>query len=187
METKQRILDCAMAELERSGIESFSLRAVGTTAGLTPMAVYRHFEDRDALLAAVGEAAFAKWRRRIERIGTKPPLEWLRAAGRAYVVFSLDEPAKFEACFVIRTSIERLYPVDFAAGRSPVVAKIVERITAAQAAGMLKADDPLECAMFYWAELHGLAMLHRSGRFKLGRRSLLALVDRLIDRMLRTA
>src|SRR6185369_13555103 len=98
METKQRILDCAMTELERAGAEHFSLRAVGTAAGLTPMAVYRHYRDREALLAAVGEAAFAAWQDRIARIRAKLPLAWMRAVGRAYLEFALDEPARFEAC-----------------------------------------------------------------------------------------
>jgi AcrR family transcriptional regulator len=186
METRERLLDCAMAELERSGADAFSLRAVGTAAGLTPMAVYRHFRDRDALLVAVGEAAFAEWQRRIEAIGTKAPLDWLRAAGRAYVAFALDAPGRFEACFVISTSVERRYPADFAAGRSPVVAKVVEQIEAAQRDGDLPPDDPLESALFFWAELHGLAMLHRSGRMALSRRAFLALADRALDRLLRS-
>ena len=187
MDTKERILACAMSELERSGADSFSLRSVGTAAGLTPMAVYRHYRDRDALLAAVGEAAFAEWQRRIERIGVKPPIQWLHAAGRAYLTFALDAPAKFEACFVIRTSIERHYPVDFIAGRSPVVARMVAEIEAAQEAGALEAGDPLERAIFFWAQLHGLAMLHRSGRFALKRRAFLALAGRMLERMLQPA
>jgi AcrR family transcriptional regulator len=187
METRERILDCAMAELERSGAAAFSLRAVGADAGVTPMAVYRHFRDRDALLTAVGEAAFAEWQRRIEAIGARPPLDWLRAASRAYIEFALDAPAKFEACFVIRTSVERRYPVDFAAGRSPVIARVVEQIEAAQHDGDLPVGDSLECAMFYWAELHGLAMLHRSGRFSLKRRAFMALADRAVGRLLSSA
>jgi AcrR family transcriptional regulator len=184
METKDRILDCAMAELERSGIDNFSLRAVGTAAGLTPMAVYRHYRDRDALLAAVGEAAFAAWQQAISGIDAKQPLAWLRAAGRAYAAFALDQPAKFEACFVIRTKVERLYPEDFRAGRSPVIGAVVEKIVAAQSRRDLRDGDPLELALFFWAELHGLVMLHRSGRFTLKRRAFLALVDRALDRML---
>jgi len=187
METKQRILDCAMTELERSGAENFSLRAVGATAGLTPMAVYRHYRDREALLVAVGEAAFAEWARRIERIRAKTPIAWLRAAGRAYAGFALDAPAKFEACFVIRTSVERLYPADFAAGRSPVIAKVVARIEAAQRSGDLGAGDALETAMLFWAQVHGFVMLHRSGRFALGRRPFLALIDRSINRLLQAS
>ena len=185
MTTKARILDCALAELERAGIDGFSLRTVGTAAGLTPMAVYRHYRNRETLLAAVGEAAFAEWQTRIARIDARNPLDWLRAGGRAYAAFALDAPAKFDACFVLRTSVERLYPADFQAGRSPVVAQMVERIEAAKRAGDLPQDDPLEFAMVLWAELHGLAMLHRSGRFTLKRRSFLALVDRAMDRLLR--
>jgi len=186
METRERILACAMSELERTGIENFSLRAVGTAAGLTPMAVYRHYADREALLTAVGEAAFAEWERRIARIGAKRPTAWLRAAGRAYIEFALDQPARFEACFVIRTDVERLYPADFAAGRSPVVTQIVAKIVAAQSAGEIGAGDSLELAIFFWAELHGLAMLHRAGRFAMKRAAFLALIDRAIDRMLET-
>mgnify|MGYP002335903115 CR=1 FL=1 len=59
MTTKTRLLDSALEELERAGLEGFSLRSVGAAAGVTPMAVYRHFKNRDDLLAAVGEEAFA--------------------------------------------------------------------------------------------------------------------------------
>jgi len=135
MDTKQAILTCAMAELERSGTEGFSLRAVGTAAGLTPMAVYRHFKDREALLTAVGAAAFAAWERRIAKIKTEDPMHWLRAVGHAYIDFALDDPARFEACFILKTRVERVYPRDFKAGRSPAVSQMMERIAAAQAAG----------------------------------------------------
>ena len=184
MDTKQRILDCAMAELERTGAGDFSLRAVGTAAGLTPMAVYRHYRDREALLAAVGEAAFAAWQARVAKIKAKPPLAWIRVVGRAYIDFALDEPARFDACFVLRTRVERLYPDDFVAGRSPVVAQMVAQIEVAQVSGVLPPGDPLERALFFWAELHGLVMLHRAGRFTMKRRAFLALVDRAIDHLL---
>jgi len=185
MDTRQTILTCAMAELERSGAVDFSLRAVGTAAGLTPMAVYRHFSDREALLSAVGEAAFAAWEQRIAKIKTREPLQWLRSVGHAYIDFALDDPARFEACFILRTRVERLYPHDFAEGRSPAVAQMMERIAAAQAEGLLEPDDPLELTMLFWTQLHGLVMLHRSGRFSLKRRAFQALVGRAMDRMLR--
>jgi AcrR family transcriptional regulator len=175
-----------MTELERSGAENFSLRAVGTAAGLTPMAVYRHYRAREALLVAVGEAAFGEWARRIARIRAKRPIAWLRAAGRAYAEFALDAPAKFEACFVIRTSVERLYPADFVAGRSPVIAKVVEQIETAQRESEISTGDSLERAMLFWAQVHGFVMLHRSGRFALGRRAFLALLDRSICRLLQS-
>jgi AcrR family transcriptional regulator len=178
MDAKQRILRCALDELQRSGVESFSLRAVGVAAGITPMAVYRHYRDREALLAAAGEEAFGVWKARVGAVKAVQPLDWLRRVCRAYAEFALDEPAFFDACFVLRTSVERLYPADFIAGKSPVIALVVKRIEEAQAQGELAQGDALEAGMALWAQLHGLVMLHRSGRFAMKRKDYLALCAR---------
>lgn len=184
MHAKSRLLAHAVSELEKNGLEGFSLRAVGAAAGLSPMAVYRHYRNREELLAAVGEEAFAAWKARLERIRVEHPLEWLRAAARAYVEFALDQPARFDACFVLRTTVERRYPADFRAGKSPVVSLLVARLEQAQARGLLSAGDPLEAGMIFWAQLHGLAMLHRSGRFALKRKDYLALCARCFEHAL---
>ena len=184
MLARQRILTCALGELQRSGVERFSLRAVGAAAGITPMAVYRHYRNREDLLTAAGEEAFAVWKARIGAITAAEPLDWLRQAGRCYAEFALDEPAFFDACFVLRTSVERLYPADFIAGKSPVIALVVKRIEEAQAQGTLAPGDALEAAMSLWAQLHGLAMLHRSGRFAMKREDYLGLCARCIELVL---
>ncbi|HKE96001.1 MAG TPA: TetR/AcrR family transcriptional regulator [Povalibacter sp.] len=184
METKERILEEALAELERNGVHNFSLRAVGAAVGITPMAIYRHYRDKDALLQAVGEEAFAQWQRRIAAIRSSDPQHWFRRSARAYVEFALDEPARFDACFVLSTHAERVYPQGFRAGQSPVVTLAMERIVTAQAARQLQQGDALEIALYVWAQIHGLAMLHRSGRFALPRSEFLALCDRCIDRIL---
>lgn len=181
MSTRQRLLSCALEELENGGLERFSLRSVSAAAGVTPMAVYRHFPNKDELLQAAGREAFEEWRRRAESIRAADPIEWLRQAGRLYMQFALDAPARFDACFVLRTGVERRYPRDFRAGKSPVTAMMVERVQAAQSAGLLAPGDALEFAMFFWAQLHGLAMLQRSGRFAMSRNAFLALAARTSD------
>lgn len=184
MSTKLRLLECALQELECGGVESFSLRSVSAAAGITPMAVYRHFPNKEELLRATGREAFAAWQHRAESIRATDPIEWLRQTGRLYVQFALDEPARFDACFVLRTGVERRYPRDFRAGKSPVVSMIVARVEQAQLAGVLAAGDPLEIAMSFWSQLHGLAMLHRSGRFAMSRAAFLALAARAAERVL---
>jgi AcrR family transcriptional regulator len=184
MQAKQRILICALDELQRSGVERFSLRAVGAAAGITPMAVYRHYRNREELLAAAGEEAFSVWKARIGAIKAARPLDWLRQAGRGYAEFALDEPAFFDACFVLRTSVERLYPADFIAGKSPVIGLVVKRIEEAQAQGTLASGNALEAGMALWAQVHGLVMLHRSGRFAMKRKDYLGLCARCIELVL---
>jgi AcrR family transcriptional regulator len=181
MNTRERLISCALEELEKGGVEAFSLRSVSAAAGVTPMAVYRHFPNKDELLQAAGREAFAGWQARVQTVRTTEPLEWLRQAGRLFMQFALDEPARFDACFVIRTGIERRYPRDFRAGKSPVVSMMMERVSAAQAAGLLEPGDALEITMFFWSQLHGLAMLYRGGRFALSRSAFLALAARLSE------
>jgi AcrR family transcriptional regulator len=178
MDSRRSIVRCALRELESKGLSGFSLRAVGAAAGLSAMAVYRHFKNKEDLLRAVGEEAFAAYHQRIEGIPDGPIEAWIRLVGREYVEFALDDPGHFEACFVLSTHVERIYPRDFRAGKSPVISLIETKIQEAQAAGQLASGDALEVALLLWAQLHGLVMLHRSGRFSLSRREFLALCDR---------
>ena len=178
MDTRQRLLACALDELGRSGLDGFSLRAVGAGAGLSAMAVYRHFANKEDLLRALGEEAFDAWRSHVESIKAPDFEKWLQKVSRAYIDFALDEPARFDACFVLKTNVERIYPEDFRAGKSPVVTLTMRRIEAAQREGKLREGDPLEMALLVWAQLHGLVMLHRSSRFSLKRSDFLALCKR---------
>ena len=183
MNTRLKIVRCALRELEHSGIHHFSLRAVGSAAGLSATAVYRHFHSKQDLLRAVGEEAFDVYRKRMEAIPDGPLDRWFLEVARTYLAFSLDDRERFDACFLARTRVERVYPRDFRAGKSPVIAMIVRRIEDAQALGQLKQADALELAMQLWAQVHGFAMLHRAERFSMGRAAFFALCERGVRRI----
>jgi len=185
MSTREHLIKCALQELESKGIDNFSLRAVGANAGLSAMAVYRHFANRDELLRVLAEDAFDDWRRRVASIRETDLEKWLGKVMRTYVTFALDEPARFDACFVLKTHVERIYPDDFRAGKSPVISLSMERIREAQQSNQLIAGDPLEMAMLVWAQVHGLVMLHRSGRFSLPRPQFISLCLRCASQLLR--
>jgi len=173
----------AIAELEAKGLEGLSLRAVGQKAGITPMAVYRHFKDKDDLLQALGEHALGVWQARIMAHAGLDLLEGFRAMSTAFVDFALDEPALFDAAFVLKTRAERIYPEDFEAGRSPVVGGFARRLAEGQAQGLVCEGPPLELAMAVWGVLQGLVGLHRSGRFNLSRPDFTALCLRSAERI----
>ena len=184
METRDTLIEAAMKEIEREGLDNFSLRAVGAAAGLSPMAVYRHFASKQELLRAVGQEAFRTYNERVAAIPEMSLERWLRAIARTYVEFYLDTPGRFDACFVLKTSVERVYPRDFRAGKSPVISLMAQRLEAAQAAGEMEQTDALELALHFWAQLHGLVMLHKAGRFSLPRKAFLDLCDRGVMRFL---
>jgi AcrR family transcriptional regulator len=90
---RRAALDIALDILEREGAESLNLRAVAERAGVTPMALYRHFDDKAALLAAIGEHGFTLLRARLLDAGVEGPArQTLAAWGVAYVLFARDHP-----------------------------------------------------------------------------------------------
>ena len=75
MNARDRILNAAYRVMKRDGAAAFSLRAVAKAANVTPMAIYKHFENRDALLDALVLDGLAHWETRVRSIKAGTPLE----------------------------------------------------------------------------------------------------------------
>jgi len=163
--TKNRILAAAKTVLDREGIAGLTIRKVTRSAGLSPMAMYRHFADKDALLGALVEDGLSAWEKRVRAIKAKDPMDWLEAMSEAYLDFALDEPHRFDAAFFLPAPTARQFPDDFVAGRSPVVALIMVRIDQAKTKGKLGDTPALEMALAFTAFGQGLVSMHRANRF----------------------
>ena len=164
--TRHRILASARTLFESGGIDGVSLRQVAGQVGLTPMAIYRHFADRDALIEALVLDGLDRWHERAEALRPRDPLKWLVAMGDAFLDFALEEPHRFEAAFLVPSRQARRFPDDFAAGRSPAGRLWLPRLEALQRSGRLAPDvEPLEVGFTLWALAQGLVTLHRAGRF----------------------
>lgn len=164
MSTAQNILAAARAAFDRDGIEGVSLRAIAEQVGITPMAVYRHYANKEALIDALVMDALAEWSARVAAIRSREPRRWLRAVGDAYLDFALHEPRRFEAAFLIRSTKARRYPDDFEAGQSPAGALQLAMLERLQARGELREARPIEALIAYSAMAQGLVTLHRAGR-----------------------
>src|SRR5262245_4715846 len=81
--------------LEKEGLDALSLREVARRAGVSHNAPYRHFPDRDRLLAALAEEGFAELGRTLAEAGKRGP----RERGEAYVGFALAHPQRFRLMF----------------------------------------------------------------------------------------
>lgn len=182
---KQKILAAAIRLYERGGAEHVTMRKVGTSVGVTPMAIYRHYRDRDDLLEAIAAAAFDAWALRAQAIGARDPLDWIRRLMVAYLDFALIEPARFRAAFLLSTGTVRCFPSDFAAGRSPVGRIALIRIEECLRRKQLQGGDPLEMEMTLWAQGHGLIVLFLAGRFSCDARGFRKIYLRSIDSVLR--
>lgn len=146
------------------GESGVSMRRIATAIGVTPMAIYKHYTDKDALLGALMLDGFAAWEARVARIPEEDPRAWLECLGENFLDFALEEPRRYEAAFLLNVSQARRYPNDFDNGRSPAMrlaSERIERIRRQNAGAASTTDIVLALA----ALCQGLVSLYRAGRF----------------------
>src|SRR5437879_5248505 len=87
--------------LGKEGPAAITLREVARRAGVTHAAPYRHFEGKEALLAAVAEEGFLQMRRDMESAADGPgdALDRLHRYGEAYLRFALKNPAHYRLMY----------------------------------------------------------------------------------------
>jgi len=163
--SRDRILAAARSVLERDGLSRLTVRKVAARAHLSPMAMYRHFADKDTLLDALMDEGLAAWERTVRAIRASDPMKWLEELFEAYLEFALRQPHLFDAAFFLPAPEARQYPDDFVAGRSPVVAMMIVRIDQAKANGSLGDKPALDVALTFSALGQGMVSMYRANRF----------------------
>jgi len=143
-----------------------------TESGVAPNAAYRHFADRDALLAAVCIGAMDELARRMQaRVKATPrrrraadtALARLKAIGIAYLEFAMQETGLFNTAFAVPRHIE--YAVNSSgdeAGPTPfqVLSGAIDELVTA---GVLPAARRPHAEYPVWASVHGMAVLITQG------------------------
>jgi AcrR family transcriptional regulator len=183
--TADRIARVALAILEEEGPEAVSMRRVASAVGITPMAIYHHFPDREALLNTVTDREFAKLLSHMQAHPLNGSLEnRVIAVMEGYVDYSFKQPRVFDYVFSHVRSDARKYPQDFRARRSPTLNPIADMLAGEMEKGLLKQDDVWEVAFALWAHIHGYVMLYRAGRIALSEKEFRKLLHRSLRRFL---
>ncbi len=161
---KQSLLDAAVALIGEVGPQAFTLREVARRAGVSHNAPYRHFHDKDDLLAAVAAQGFDRLTESMKLAMAKgrTAAERLRLAGRGYVRFALESPQHILVMFEGRKPAEPRPEHVESAQRA--FQTLLDAIAAAQAAGALPKGDPHRFAVVAWSGVHGLAKLAIGGQ-----------------------
>ena len=183
MTTRDRIFKAARKLFDDKGLEAVSLRNVAKKVGITPMAIYRHFEDKEALIDALVLDGLAEWSARVERLPECDGLEKLEQIGEAFLDFALEEPRRFEAAFLLHSRKARRYPDDFLAGQSPAGNVQLKVLESAIAEGVVAGDvSAIEIMMTNAGLSQGLITLYRAGRIAGGEKEFRALYRRAMRR-----
>ena len=178
---RRALLDAALKLVRRGGTPALTLRAAARLAGVSQAAPYRHFADKQALLAAVAEEGFramtAAMRGAVSGHGDEPLLKF-RALGLAYVEFACGHPAHFRVMFGPELADRSTHP-SLADAAAEAFTLLVAAVAHCQTAGFAREGDPEELAVTAWSTVHGLSALIVNGQ--LGGRG--APVDQLAERV----
>lgn len=164
--TAEKILQAAHALFDAEGAEAVTMRRVAEAVGISAMAIYRHFPNREALLRRLSDDSFQVAARDwASRVRATAPRERLLQVMEPYLDYALGHPHLFDHAFSIPREDARRFPEDFRARRSPTLNLIADTVEEGIRAGVLRKADPWDVAMSVWAHAHGLVALYRAGRF----------------------
>ena len=118
---RQALIDAALLLIEEKGPQGFTLSEAAKKAGVTPAAVYRHFEGREDLIAAgalQGYGIFGDLMEYAFQSGQPSALASFEATGRAYLAFAAKYPGHYQAMFESGLSVNHNPELAAAAGRA---------------------------------------------------------------------
>jgi AcrR family transcriptional regulator len=162
--TKARILEAARDLFVEHGEAAVTMRAVATAAGVSTMAAYRHFPNKEALLVAVMEHGHDKFLACMSRALSAPsPLDRLVASGQAFLDFALSHPRDYHLMF-LRTAQVDLTCAPLAWRDAATFRFLVDRVAECMNAGDLQGEDAEMLAFSIWALVHGMVSLYLAAK-----------------------
>lgn len=175
------LVDAAAALLDDHGPVAVTMRAVGGRAGLSAMAAYRHYPNRDALLTAVADRIITDLAVRLDTIDTDGDLaELTHATLDIFIDLAVARPHSYAVAFTApRTGARNLMTQ---ADESPSLSRVIDVIRRGIDGGQYRIDDPGEAALGLAALLHGLFIARYAGRITLSDNEFRALCHRSIER-----
>ena len=162
---KEALIQAALELIAERGPSGFTFADASRSAGVSPAAPYRHFRDRDELMADVAKRGFERFEAALANAwnnGKPDAFTAFQNLGRAYLAFARTEPAYYSAMFEAGVSLDAnpdlLLVSDRAFG-------VLRQATEELAAVLPKSERPpgLMMALHIWAMAHGVASLFARG------------------------
>lgn len=162
---REALIEAALRLIGEKGPAGFTVAEAARAAGVSPAAPYRHFRDRDEMMADIARRGFESFAVRLRAAwdhGKPLPADAFQRVGRAYLAFAREEPATYSAMFESGLSFSS-HPALHAA--SDAAFAVLREACEAVIAGMPGAKKPpaMMVALHIWALSHGIASLFARG------------------------
>jgi len=160
------LLQASLELLRHPASGDFTLREIARRAGVSHNAPYRHFRDKDDLLAAIAEQGFERLTAAMKSAAGKgqTPFQQLQSAGIAYVEFAQAQPEHFSVMFSIDLRENR--HVSAKAAAEKCFAELVKLVVASRQAPSPRNVPPETAALVAWTQVHGIAVLALRGQLR---------------------
>jgi AcrR family transcriptional regulator len=165
--TKSQLLTAARDLFLEVGLAKFSLREVARRAGVSAPAVYRHFEDKEALFSGVCNMALEIfYGYLVKALAGKTPRARLDICSQQYLRFGIENPRDYRLIFMgdreeYQELVEKKIVVE---DRGPTFQFLMDRVRECMDAKIMKEADVEETAATIWAHVHGLVSLRLAGQ-----------------------
>lgn len=163
---KEALLQAALGLIAEKGPGGFTFADAARSAGVSPAAPYRHFRDRDELLASIAERGFVQFEAALSRAwddGRPDTVTAFLRVGKAYLAFARAEPAFYSAMFESGVPVDGNAPLAAASERAfGVIRAAAERLAALTPPGIAR-PPALMMALHIWSMSHGIASLFGRG------------------------
>ena len=180
---REALLDAALVLIAERGPGGFTFAEVARAAGVSAAAPYRHFRDRNALIAEIAKQGFERFAAALEaacQSGRSDPVVAIENCGRAYLTFARREPAAFAAMFEPGFPLEEDSELLRASDNAFAVLRRAAEAACAAWRGTGTRPPPMMVALHIWALSHGIAALF-VGRTDAMRRKLPMAPEQLLE------
>jgi AcrR family transcriptional regulator len=164
---RRALLDEAVTTIRSEGVDGLTLREIGARVGVSRTALYRHFADKRALLAAVATEGFRTLRQQLVAAwedGGRGRTAF-ESMGVAYIRFAVANPSHYRVMFGGFVDPDAC-DAELAAEAAGAFQALVDALAALQRDGIMRAEDTVKMARFVWAVVHGVAMLGLDGQLR---------------------
>ena len=158
---RETLIEAALRFIGERGPSGFAFADLARAAGVSAAAPYRHFRDRNALVAEIARRGFETLAARLERAWNEArpdPVSAIEACGHAYLAYARQDPASYAAMFDTSLPMNDEPELKLAADRAFAVMRRAAEAACGSHPGPRR-PPPLMVALHLWTMAHGTASL----------------------------
>ncbi|MBX9710895.1 MAG: TetR/AcrR family transcriptional regulator [Xanthobacteraceae bacterium] len=163
---KEALVEAALELIAQKGPAGFTFAEAARSAGVSPAAPYRHFRDRDELLASIAQQGFEHFEAALTAAwddGHPDTPAAFQRVGNAYLAFAREHPAYYSAMFESGLPLENNPALLVASERAFAILRAAAERLIAMAPPNVPRPPALMMALHIWSLSHGIASLFGRG------------------------